>query len=113
MKLIFSYFEVKKSCSFFEQPCSYIHLVDLNKSCSYFKICICYALCNLVPFVQFKKPENTHGGVLLLVKLQASACNFTKSNTPPKVFVTVFNPIQDGLFRGCSRMTGGQKGPPP
>ena len=24
-----------------------------------------------------------HGGVLLLVKLQASACNFTKSNTPP------------------------------
>ena len=102
MKLIFSYFEVKKSCSYFEQPCSYIHLVDLDKSCSYFKICICYALCNLLPFVQFKKPENTHGGVLLLVKLQASACNFTKSNTPPKVFVTVFNPFQDGLFFGAA-----------
>ena len=24
-----------------------------------------------------------HGGVLLLVKLQAKACKFTKSNTPP------------------------------
>ena len=31
----------------------------------------CDALRNLVPFVQFKKRENTHGGVLLLVKLQA------------------------------------------
>ena len=28
---------------------------------------------DLVPFVQFKKRENTHGGVLILVKLQASA----------------------------------------
>ena len=41
------------------------------------------ALRDLIPFVQFKKRENTHGGVLLLVKVQASACNFTKSNTPP------------------------------
>ena len=31
---------------------------------------ICDALCDLVSFVQFKKRENTHGGVLLLVKLQ-------------------------------------------
>ena len=31
----------------------------------------CEALCHLVPFVQFKKRENTHRGVLLLVKLQA------------------------------------------
>ena len=30
-----------------------------------------------------KNVKNTHGGVLLLVKLQAEACNFTKSNTPP------------------------------
>ena len=31
---------------------------------------ICDALRELVPFVQFKKREkNTHGGVLLLVKL--------------------------------------------
>ena len=40
------------------------------------------ALRNLVPFVQFKNVKNTHGGVLLLVKLQDQACNFTKSNTP-------------------------------
>ena len=33
--------------------------------------------------------ENTHGGVLLLVKLQASACNFTKNNTLPWVFFTL------------------------
>ena len=32
---------------------------------------ICDALRNLVPFLQHKKRENTHGGVLLLVKLQA------------------------------------------
>ena len=38
---------------------------------------------DLVPFVQFKKRKNTHGRVLLLVKLQTSAFNFTKSNTPP------------------------------
>ena len=29
-----------------------------------------------------KNVGNTHEGVLLLVKLQAEACNFTKSNTP-------------------------------
>ena len=29
-----------------------------------------------------KNVKNTHGGVLLLVKLQAEACNFTKRNTP-------------------------------
>ena len=32
---------------------------------------MCDALRDLVPFVQFKKRENTYGGVLLLVKLQA------------------------------------------
>ena len=34
--------------------------------------------------------EKTHGAVLLLVKLQAEACNFTKSNTPSRVFFTFF-----------------------
>ena len=48
------------------------------------------ALHDLVSLVQFKKRENTHGGVLLLVKLQAKAWNFTKSNTPPWLFFTVF-----------------------
>ena len=32
---------------------------------------ICVVLRHLVPFLQFKKREKTHGGVLLLVKLQA------------------------------------------
>ena len=36
-----------------------------------------------VPFVQFKKRENTNGRVLLLVNMQAKACNFAKSKTPP------------------------------
>ena len=27
--------------------------------------------------------KNTHGEVLILVKLQTAACNFTKINTPP------------------------------
>ena len=38
----------------------------------------------------FKKVKSTHGGVLILVKLQAEACNFTKIDTPPWVFVTFF-----------------------
>ena len=29
-------------------------------------------MCDLSPFMRFKNPKNTHGGVLLLVKLQAS-----------------------------------------
>ena len=37
-----------------------------------------------------KIAKNTHGEVLLLVKLYASACNFTKSNTPPWIFFTLF-----------------------
>ena len=49
---------------------------------------MCDALRDLVPFVRFKNREKPHGGVLLLVKLQALACNFTKSNTPPWVFFT-------------------------
>ena len=45
---------------------------------------ICYHLHNL------KHVKNTHGGVLLLVKLHAKAWNFTKGNTPPWVFFTFF-----------------------
>ena len=41
-----------------------------------------------------KKVENTHEGVLILVKLQALACNFTKINTPPWVFFTFFELYQ-------------------
>ena len=38
---------------------------------------ICHHLYNL------NKVRNTNGGVLLLVKLQAEVCNFTKNMTPP------------------------------
>ena len=40
-------------------------------------ILIVDALRNLVPFAQFKKRENIHGGVLLLVKLQATLLKVT------------------------------------
>ena len=52
---------------------------------------ICDVLRDLVPFVQFKNVKNTQGGVLLLVKLQPSACNFTTSNTPPWCFSPFLN----------------------
>ena len=35
--------------------------------------------------------KNTNGGVSILVKLQAEACNFTKINTPPWVFSRFLN----------------------
>ena len=37
-----------------------------------------------------KNVKNTHGSVLILVKLQAEACNFTKINTAPWVLFTFF-----------------------
>ena len=45
---------------------------------------IYYRLYNL------KNMKKTHGGVLILVKLQASARNFTKINTPPWMFFMFF-----------------------
>ena len=41
-------------------------------------------------FYNLKNVKNTQGGVLLLVKLQASACNFTKTNTSSWVFFFTF-----------------------
>ena len=46
---------------------------------------ICY------PFYNLKNGKNTHGGMLLLVKSEAEACNFTKSNTLPWVFSRFLN----------------------
>ena len=55
-------------------------LVSLNET-----LCtIQYHLHNL------KDVKNTHGRELLLVKLQAEVCNFTKSKTPPWRFFTLF-----------------------
>ena len=51
-----------------------------------------------------KKVKNTHGGVLLLVKLQAKACNFTKSSTPPWVFFTFFLNCANG-YQIAQRIT--------
>ena len=34
--------------------------------------------------------KNTHGGLLLLIKLQNNTCDFTKSNTRPWVFFSFF-----------------------
>ena len=39
----------------------------------------------------FTNVKNTHGGVLPLVKLQASVCNFTISNTTHECFLHFFN----------------------
>ena len=41
---------------------------------------ICDALRDWVPFAQFQKRENTHGGMLLLVKLQAKATKSRKAS---------------------------------
>ena len=54
------------------------------------EIQICGALRDLVPWAQFKNREKHPRRSVLLVKLQAKAYNFTKSNTPPWVFFTFF-----------------------
>ena len=41
-------------------------------------------------FYNLKIVKNTHRRVLILVKLQAEACNFTKINNLPWVFFTFF-----------------------
>ena len=43
-----------------------------------------------------KNVKNTKGRVLLLVKLQAKTCNFTKSDTPPWVLSTFFLDCTNG-----------------
>ena len=41
--------------------------------------------------------KNIHGGVIFLVKLKPSACNFIKSNTPPIAQSVSYNLDDDGL----------------
>ena len=63
-------------------------------------IIICDALRDLVPFVQFKKLECTHEGVLLLVKLQA------------KSFTTLLKvTLLHGCFSRFLNCTNGTKSP--
>ena len=54
----------------------------------------------------FKNVKNIHGGVLLLVKLQATACNFIKSNTTPWVFTRFLNWTNGTKSRNTSQMCG-------
>ena len=57
-------------------------------ACASFTFVMCCAIC--YDFYNSKNVKTSHGRVLLLVKLQASTCNFTKSNFPPWVFITFF-----------------------
>ena len=50
----------------------------------------CDALREWYYLYNLKNVKNTHAGVLILVKLQNSACNFTKINTPPRMLFTFF-----------------------
>ena len=61
-----------------EQPLNhYQHSLEpnvksqINRNILVLQAITCDVLRDLVPFVQFKKRENTHGGLLLLLKLQA------------------------------------------
>ena len=61
-------------------------VLSLPGNSKYEVICaIWYQLHNL------KNLKNTNEGVSLLVKWQASACNFTEINTPPWVFFSFLN----------------------
>ena len=66
---------------------------EISAKVSGFKRCICGALHDLVPFVQFKKYEKHSWMSATFSKVegfQTETCNFTKSNTLPWVFFTFF-----------------------
>ena len=66
-------------------------IVVIVLHCKLWSTFIYVVLCAIQYHVHnLKNMKNTNGGLLLLVKLQANACNFTKSNTPPWVFFTFF-----------------------
>ena len=79
------------------------------KTSSAVSLIIFFALSDSVPSYNLKNTKNTHGGVLLFVKLQAKkACNFIKSNTPPActlLKVTLFH----GFFSCFLYCTNGTK----
>ena len=68
-----------------------LQCIPLKRGKSYLKamdatfVMLCAIWHNLY---NLKNVNNAHWRVLLLVKLQAKACNFTKSNTPPWAFFT-------------------------
>ena len=66
----------------------FLSVLHQNKALYVMRCAIWYRFYNL------KNVRNTHGGVSLLVKLQDSACHFTKSNTHPWGFFHVFKIVQ-------------------
>ena len=71
------------------------HLRQFSHHSSYGMLRAVWYLYNL------KNVKNTHGGVLLSIKL---ACNFTKSNTPPWVFSRFLNCTNSTKSRKASHM---------
>ena len=67
-------------------------------SANVMRCAIWYHWCNL------KNVKNTHGRILILVKLQAKACNFTKINTPPWVFFMFLNCTNSTKSRNKSQI---------
>ena len=71
-------------------------LLEFYFSFSTFKLYIFVIVANVMRWASWYRLYNlknvkiTHGGVLILVKLQVSACNFTRINTPLWVFFTFF-----------------------
>ena len=67
---------------YFTKSEQYVSLVNILKF-TYIYITLCAIWYH---FYNVKNFKNSHGGVLLLVKLQTSACSFTESSTSPWVF---------------------------
>ena len=68
---------------------------------------LCDALRDLLLFVQFRKRKNANGEVILLVKLQAEACNFTKSIFPSGCFSRFLNCANDTRLRKAYNLAYG------
>ena len=81
-----------KSCA--KAPACLTTMNEIERLCA-----IWYHLYNL------KDVKNSHGGVLLLAKLQAKACNFTKRNTAPWVFSCFLNCINSTKSRKGSHIS--------
>ena len=65
----------------------HLEILDCNTNISYSLITFLVFWCHMY---NFRNVKNIHRRVLLLVKFQAEASNFSKSNTPTWVFFTFF-----------------------
>ena len=80
--LDYSLIIIKWTWGFFPKNLQFGLIYDLHHNL------VCYEIwCHLY---NLKNVKNTHEWVLHLIKLQALAWNFTKINTPPWVFFTLF-----------------------